>query len=463
MCGAALPQDVAAADDDDVLSLMMGLVCTACESYNDPGTAACVMCGTPLGDGVEPTSTQDMPTVGSAEQPAAPAPAPAPAPAGGGAAPSWMAAPEGKPLATANAMPAVDLAAVSAQQGLAAPATGAAPVTPAPATPACSNCGNELKPDDKFCASCGTRVGAVAAPAPAPAPAAAQPPPGGAARTQIMAAVPPAGAPQPPANAPAATMMMPSLNVNAGLPNLGGGAPAAGAPSATMFFGAAQVERVARLILIKGHTQFGTQWRLQAAETVIGKNQGMVLFPEDPYLADKHCTLQFRGDELWVVPERTTNGVWLQLKGEVELLPGAEFIAGGSRFRLVPDHERALAVAAPTDDTRQFGVPADNLKILLMRMADTPAKSETYARPQRLLSIGRHGCDLNFASDGYLSTRHAQVTRDADRYILEDLNSRNGTFYRIDDERKLSHGDGLLLGEQVMRVEVKMGIPGMPG
>jgi pSer/pThr/pTyr-binding forkhead associated (FHA) protein len=275
----------------------------------------------------------------------------------------------------------------------------------------------------------------------------------------MAAAQPPPVAP--PANAPAATMMMPSLNVNAGLP--GAPAPAAGGqPSATMFFGAAQVERFARLILVKGHTQFGTQWRLQAGETVIGRNQGMVIFPDDEYLADKHCRLEFRGDDLWLVPEKTTNGVYMQLKGKAPLSPGSEFIAGSSRFRILPDQERATVLTAGNDDSKPYGSMSQDLNILLQRVAVDPRMTETYARPQRLLSVGRSGCDLNFPTDGYLSTRHVQLMREDTGYMLEDLKSRNGTFIRCDHEVKLKHGDGLLIGEQVMRVEVIAGLP-QPG
>lgn len=428
MCGAALPQ---AAAPDDALSLMLGLVCERCDSYNDPGTPACTVCQAPLLEGAAPA-------------PSAPAPS---APAAPAAPPSWMAAPEGQPLATAQAMPAVDLSVVaqSGQAGLAAPASGVTSVAKQAAKaagPACANCGGDLLPDDKFCRHCGHRAEGNAASPPPPQPSAAQK----AAATMLMAAAPVGNAP---ANAPvASTMFMPQVQ------------QPSGAPSATMFFGAATVERYARLILVKGHTQFGTQWRLQGGQTVIGRNAGVVIFPDDKHLADKHCRLEFRGDELWVVPEQTTNGVYLQAKGKVALSPGGEVVCGSQRFRALPDEERAPVLAGDGSDTQLYGSQVNALNLVVMRVCADPRYSEVYARPQRILSVGRSGCDLNFPTDPFLSTRHAQLSRGDDGGLfVEDLGSRNGTFVRIDGERKLAHGDAIMLGEQVMRVEVSLGVP----
>lgn len=429
MCGAALPQ---AAVPDDALSLMLGLVCERCDSYNDPGTPSCTVCQAPLLDGAAPPSSSPAPASPAlTSTPSAPS------------TPAWMAAPEGQPLATAQAMPAVDLSvlAQSGQAGLAAPASAVTSVAKTAAKPAgalCAKCGGDLLPDDKFCRHCGSRAeGNVAAPAPAPAPAAGQT----AAATMLMAAVP---GDQAAANAPvAATMFMPQVQ------------QPSGAPSATMFFGAATVERYARLILVKGHTQFGTQWRLQGGQTVIGRNAGVVIFPDDKHLADKHCRLEFRGDDLWVVPEKTTNGVFLQVKGKAPLAPGGEVVCGSQRFRALPDEERPPVLAGDGTDTSLYGSVVTALNLVVMRVCEDPRYAEVYARPQRILSVGRSGCDLNFPTDPFLSTRHAQLSRGDDGTLyVEDLGSRNGTFVRIEGERKLSHGDAIMLGEQVMRVEV---------
>ncbi len=427
-CGAAL--SVPDNEDDLALSLMMGLVCPSCDSYNDPGTSHCVVCSAAL----------DAPPAGGA--PAAPADPPA-----------WMQAPAGKPISTHMALPKVSLDEVTARgaASLAAP-EGSQPPSPAvddaptqetPAsdvpgpdelptefsTQACVKCSADLAPADKFCRVCGTPVGA-------PAPAG----------TLMMAAqkLPPPATPPPGAGA---TMMMPSLGQVANAP----------APSATMFFGAATVQRFARLSLIKGHTQFGTQWRLQAGETVVGRNAGMVLFPEDAHLGDPHFRVVFEDDGLYLDPVDEKNGVFVALRGPEPLAPGTEFIIGVQRLRYLDAETlpRSLPLPPPGETPLLGSMMRDAELLCLERVFADPRLSETYVRPQRILTLGRRRCDVNFPADPYMSTRHAEVVREDSGVLLRDLQSRNGTFLRIHQRRKLQHGDAIMFGEQVLRVEVQ--------
>lgn len=358
-----------------------------------------------------------------------------------------MMAPEGQPLATANAMPAVDLAVLSQSgAGLAAPSESDRRAVETTLehglSQQCPSCQAPFSASDRFCPQCGARLDGAAPADAAPVPPSA---PGNApARTQMMAKAPaPAGIAPP----QGATLMMPSLG------DLGGGAP-----SATMFFGAATVERFARLILVKGHTQLGSQWRLQAGQTVIGRSQGVVLFPDDAYLSPTHCRLEFRGEDLFLVTEPTPNGVFVKITGQVPLRPGDELVVGTQRMRLLSSDDRAQVLPPEDGDTRLLGslIRRDE-PIILERLGAPEGMNEVFVRPQRLLSIGRAQCDLTFPDDPYLSTRHVQLVRGPQGVVLEDLQSRNGTYVRVHGERKLAHGDAIMLGEQVLRVELAMG------
>lgn len=223
-----------------------------------------------------------------------------------------------------------------------------------------------------------------------------------------------------------------------------------------MFFGAVTVERSAKLILVRGHTQFGTQWRLQAGETAIGRNSGVVLFPDDTALADRHARLVFHGADLFLEPLPSTNGVFIRLRAPVQLHEGDEFIVGEQRLRLLPDDERPAGVAGAAPGTKLLGslVRAGGPSFALARITPDPRHGEIYVRHQRLLTLGRTTCDLNFPVDGFVSERHAQLTHEGSHVLLEDLKSRNGTYVRIAGPWKLAHGDLLLVGEQVLRVEL---------
>jgi pSer/pThr/pTyr-binding forkhead associated (FHA) protein len=254
------------------------------------------------------------------------------------------------------------------------------------------------------------------------------------------------------AGAPGATTVLPAARMASAPP----AASPPSAPSATMFFGAATAERSAKLILVRGHTQFGSQWRLQGAETAIGRTHGVVLFPDDAALADRHARLVFRGPDLFLEPAPSTNGVFVRLRAPARLTPGDEFIVGQQRLRLLSDDERPLAVPPPPPGTKLLGsaTRATGPALALARITPDPTQCEVYVRPQRLLTLGRTHCDVNFPVDGFVSERHAQLTHEGGSVLLEDLKSRNGTYVRIAGAWRLAHGDLLLLGEQVLRVEL---------
>lgn len=510
-CGAAMPVEGA---EDSALSMMLGLVCTTCDTFNDPGVAVCASCGTALvessgelpvamtpvgglGDGIEfDPKTQPPVVVGSlaAEAPegprasgvpAEPAPREAPRAASLPAMPAWMSPPPGQPLATQFALPKVDLASVARDgQGLAAPkpsephapfnptATPIATPMPPPAPvaaqaqakqaqaphapPGCWRCGVPLEQDDKFCRNCGARTDA-----PAASPLAT---------TQIAAAKMPG--PLPTAVMPAgATMVMPAMRAAQAQPQgIPGGADARAAASggavgagATLMFSAQTGERSAKLILVRGQSQYGSQWRLTASETIIGRAPTMsaaaIPFPDDVAMAANHCRLVFRGagqGELWLEPEESLNGVFLRLREPTRLVPGDEIVVGAQRLRILADDERPHVVRPEVGgSTRVLGsLVRQSPPIMLLRVAADPLLNEVFHRCQRLLTIGRNNCDLNFPRDSFVSERHAQVTHEGTALVVEDLRSRNGTYVRARAPTKLSHGDLVLLGDKVVRVEI---------
>jgi pSer/pThr/pTyr-binding forkhead associated (FHA) protein len=481
-CGFAFPADGGAAADDDVLSLFLGLVCPSCDGYNDPGTASCVTCGATLEVQFDiPPSDHGVPLASAPPRSTLSSPA-------ASAPPSWMTPPTGQPLATNMAMKKVDLAVMADAPPvvLAAPsptplptrsplppsapppaAVVSSPPVAAPSStptaapkPPCWRCHGPLEPNDKFCRQCGARVDAASTSSPATAaPLGAAGTMGAvgaaAAATSVMAALKlPPVAPAPAPASSSSTMVIPAMKVAASAPV----APPPGHQSATatMVFGAVTVERAAKLILVRGHTQYGSQWRLQASDTLIGRSEGMVLFPEDTAIAPRHARLVWRGAELFLEPLPSTNGVFVRLRQPARLQPGDEFLVGAQRLRVLADDDRPRLMQPGRDDTALLGsVVKPTTPICLARVSGDPLGHEVYFRPQRLLTIGRAHCDILFPQDGFVSERHAQLTaEDGGVLTLEDLGSRNGTYVRARSPRALAHGDLLLMGDQVLRIEL---------
>jgi pSer/pThr/pTyr-binding forkhead associated (FHA) protein len=74
-------------------------------------------------------------------------------------------------------------------------------------------------------------------------------------------------------------------------------------------------------------------------------------------------------------------------------------------------------------------------------------------------TVGRQGADINFADDDYLSPVHAQFLFLDGILTVRDLGSKNGTWLYIDEPHRLTDGDMILLGSQILRFR-RLGYPG---
>ncbi len=291
----------------------------------------------------------------------------------------------------------------------AAPATGphpaAPPQTAAPATPPrlCSVCKAEVGAEAKFCGQCGAPLS------------------GG-------------------------TMVLPAAAAAAARESQ---APAGGG---TQFFGAMQAGR-AKLILIRGEGFEGAEYRLNADSVGAGRSQGLVLFPSDDYLAPLHATFLYRDGRLHVRDEGSKTGTWVRLRGATELTPGAEFVVGAHRLRYAGP--LPPPAAADPAHARMPGAPRPEGAVRLEEVLAGGRPGRTFVVGPGEVSIGRSGCTLTL-DDEYVSGRHAVLSVQGGRAYLSDAGSVNGTFVRIppSTERGLAHGDYLMMGLQVLRVEV---------
>lgn len=74
-------------------------------------------------------------------------------------------------------------------------------------------------------------------------------------------------------------------------------------------------------------------------------------------------------------------------------------------------------------------------------------------------TVGRQGADINFPDDEYLSPLHAQFLFVDGILTVRDLGSKNGTWLYLDEPHRLTDGDAVLLGSQILRYR-RLGYPG---
>ncbi len=99
---------------------------------------------------------------------------------------------------------------------------------------------------------------------------------------------------------------------------------------------------------------------------------------------------------------------------------------------------------------------------LIMRTGPTPGAAFILEGDQ--LNIGRDSSNEIMINDAEVSRRHARLTFQGGKYVLEDLGSTNGTFVngqRLAGPRVLKAGEVVSFGEQIVLVfEVTANDPG---
>ncbi len=407
------------------ITALFGLVCPACDGFNEPGRTVCTICGTGLaGPARHDEKSDGAPPLVPVVSPDGRAPQPegVPRPAGveavlGGPAVEDEASQDiasavvqrialgdaGAPLPSAappDDVPAAwDLRLVeAAASGPAIPA--ASPLIPAStpagrdsppetmATPSaraiCASCGAENRPDDLFCASCQT--------------------------------------PLPPSEATLARGREPLVP---------------GRTSARVLRG----ERLGQVLPLG----------LNAA---IGRGACDLSFPRDPFLAAVHCKLVFEEGRLRVRDAGTASGTLVRLFGQEPITPGECFSVG--------DHLLRFAGPLPPpmtgeDGTRLAGSPrpaAAAVRIEELHEGSVPGR--TLVRRSATILLGRdESCDLAFPGDRFVSSRHCEVVvTPGGQAWLRDLGSTNGTFRKLPagGERELFKGDCIRAGGEVLQL-----------
>jgi predicted component of type VI protein secretion system len=95
----------------------------------------------------------------------------------------------------------------------------------------------------------------------------------------------------------------------------------------------------------------------------------------------------------------------------------------------------------------------------LSLIGETGAVSKTFILDRGEAVIGRGDADIRFESDHYMSPLHARVELREQQLWLRDLGSRNGSWVFIDEPTRLTDGDVVLVGSQLLRFR-RLGYPG---
>src|SRR4051812_32446407 len=264
----------------------------------------------------------------------------------------------------------------------------------------CGRCGNSNGDDVLFCQYCGTRLAGEALPARAPEPA-------GGAAAMALAAAPRPG-----------------------------------------------YEPGFRLVVVHRDGSDGITYNLLGDQIDIGRTEGDLLF-DDPHLAARHARIAASLSGRVLTPLEPRNGVYVKLRGAVDLQDGDYLLVGKQvlRFDLLPEPERVLRPALE-HGVVVFGTPVRPPWGRLRQITPAGITRDVFHLTRPDVVLGREQGDVLFSDDEFMSRRHAQISFRNNRGRLEDLGSSNGTFLKLRGPHGLAPGDLIRLGDELLRFEI---------
>lgn len=91
---------------------------------------------------------------------------------------------------------------------------------------------------------------------------------------------------------------------------------------------------VARLALITGRDTSGNAFPIPEAGLHLGRERGDILFPEDGYVSGLHCRLAWEKTHVVLTDLGSSNGTFVRLTGETELVDNDVLLMGQQLFRI---------------------------------------------------------------------------------------------------------------------------------
>ena len=195
-------------------------------------------------------------------------------------------------------------------------------------------------------------------------------------------------------------------------------------------------------------------------ETLIGRENCDLNYPEDTLLSPRHASVALREGKFVLKDLGSQKGTFIRQRQDSELIPGDVFLLGRELFRFNTQSldESLNKETETTEGTVMWTVPKLQKGPLTAKLEHISLNGEIVAeykldKPET--TVGRTTGDLIFKDDPYMSGTHARIVAQPGRFLLQDLRSRNGVYRRIRTEVELADGDEFFMGEQLFHAELK--------
>lgn len=212
----------------------------------------------------------------------------------------------------------------------------------------------------------------------------------------------------------------------------------------------------ARIVAIQRDGTDGESYQLGAPQTDLGRTEGDIRLPDDPYLSPRHLRLFERNNSWFLRDLDSINGTYVRIREPVTLRDGDMILVGQQvlRFERLGQGEEPAGPAC-LQGVLAFGTPEVPRFARLTQYTTEGVGRDVHYLYRDETVLGRENGDIVFTDDPFLSRRHAsiQMDRSQDTIVLRDLGSSNGTAIRFVGERPLEHRDEFRVGRHLFRFE----------
>jgi pSer/pThr/pTyr-binding forkhead associated (FHA) protein len=172
----------------------------------------------------------------------------------------------------------------------------------------------------------------------------------------------------------------------------------------------------------------------------IGRNTCNDVYLNETFVSRVHGQIVYNegGKKFSIEDLGSTTGTFIMMRQRLELTQGLIFQLG----------------------TCEFLVETCNRTSLSLEVIEGPCKGAQVTVSGPTFSLGRGtGNDFSVREDLQMSSSHSQITHEAGKFYLSDLNSTNKTWQRLSGEGKtsepfeLDYGDALKIGATVFHVQ----------
>ena len=190
-------------------------------------------------------------------------------------------------------------------------------------------------------------------------------------------------------------------------------------------------------------------------DTTIGRQDGDIRFPDDPFMSPLHAKLSWEQDHLVVRDLGSRNGTWVFVEAPHRLADGDLLLIGAQVIRF-----RRLGYPGPhapdADATRRMGslTPSADIASLTQLRSDGSARDVAQLSPGRDIRVGRERGEWVFPYDPSMSAEHALVRSEDADFVVVDAGSRNGIALAARGDISLQHNSRILVGDKLLRIEI---------